>query len=276
MQKVYDRSFWLAGLIGTLLAISSLLFAPSGAAMASDVSGDNANAAYIGIGGLLLPDSFSGSSETRTQVTNCLGCTWTYTIYCMQDSGAPCRHAVVSCPAGSLLYRVGFGLTPSTVNVIGSVCWGSEQPLTRALAQANVSDYVIRYVPKLEPGFDPPDGTLTAIPAIFWTGQPAIVLPPSFTLSGRTISITATPTWRWIWGDGSVTWKSVPGAPFPSRAVTHQFRLPGNYETQVTTVWQAKYAVSGLGEFEVSGEVIRQTQVLQVQVKSARAVLVGH
>ena len=50
MQKVNDRSFWLAGLIGTLLAISSLLFAPSGAALANDVSGDNANAAYIGTG----------------------------------------------------------------------------------------------------------------------------------------------------------------------------------------------------------------------------------
>lgn len=264
------------GLFGMPLIILSFSLLPPSNALTSDVSGDNQIAAYIGTGGLLLPDSFSGSTETSAQVASCLGCTWKYTIYCMQDSDTPCRHAVISCPAGSLLYRVSFGLTPSTVSEIGSVCWSSSQPLTRELAEANVREHVIRYVPALVPGFDPPDGTLTSIPGIFWTGQPTILLPPSFSLSGRSVTITAKPTWRWNWGDGSALWKSVPGAPFPSRQITHQFRLPGNYQTQVTTVWSATYAVSGVGTFEVSGELIRQTQVLQVPVKSARTVLVSH
>ena len=259
-----------------LLFLFSFALVPPSYALSSDVSGDNQMAAYVGTGGLLLPDSFSGSTQTRSQVSSCLGCTWKYTIYCMQDSDTPCRHAVVSCPAGSLLYRVSFGLTPSTVSEIGSVCWGSSQPLTRELAEANVSDYVIRYVPALVPGFDPPDGTLTSIPAIFWTGQPTILSPPSFTLSGRNVTITARPTWRWVWGDGSAVWKSVPGAPYPSRQITHQFRESGDYQTQVTTVWTATYTVSGVGTFDVSGEVIRQTQMLQVPVKSARTVLVSH
>lgn len=276
MARAASRSIRMSGLfVLPLIIVSFVLIAPS-YALSSDVSGDNQMAAYIGTGGLLLPDSYSGSSETRTQVANCLGCTWTYTIYCRQDSNTPCRHAVVSCPAGALLYRVSFGLTSSTVSEIGSVCWGSSQPLTRELAQASVRDYVIRYVPKLVPGFDPPGGTLTSIPGIFWTGQPTILEPPSFYLSGRSVTITATPTWRWVWGDGSAVWKSVPGAPYPSRQITHQFRLPGDYQTQVTTVWKATYTVSGVGTFDVSGEVIRQSQVVQVPVKSARTVLVGH
>lgn len=276
MQRAITRSIRTLGLFGMLLIIFSFSLMPPSNALSSDVSGDNQMAAYIGTGGLLLPDSFSGSTDTRSQVANCLGCTWKYTIYCMQDSDTPCLHAVISCPAGSLLYQVSFGVTPSTVSVIGSVCWGSSQPLTRKLAEANVADHVIRYVPALVPGFDPPDGTLTSIPGIFWTGQPAILLPPSFSLSGRSVTITAKPTWRWVWGDGSAVWKSVPGAPYPSRQLTHQFPLPGDYETQVTTVWTATYTVSGVGTFKVSGEVIRQTQVLQVPVKSARAVLVSH
>jgi len=266
----------VAGITGLLLAIFSFSLLTPSAAVSTDVTSDNEMVAYIGTGGLLLPESFSGSSDVRFQVANCLGCTWRYTIYCMQNSDAPCLHAVMSCPAGSLLYRVGFGLTPSAINVIGSVCWGSSQPLTRSLAEANVRDYAIRYLPKLAPGYAPPDGTLTSIPGIFWTGQPTILLPPSFNLSGRSIMITATPTWRWIWGDGSVIWKSVPGAPFPSREITHQFRSPGNYQTQVTTVWTASYTVSGLGTFDVTGELVRQTQTLEVAVKSARTVLVGH
>jgi hypothetical protein len=258
-----------------LMAFSFSVVAPSHA-LSSDVSGDNKMAAYIGTGGLLLPESYSGSADTRSQVANCLGCTWKYTIYCMQDSDTPCRHAVVSCPAGSLLYRVSFGLTPATVSEIGSVCWGSSQPLTRALAEARVREYVIRYVPELAPGFDPSDGTLTSIPGIFWTGQPTILVPPSFSLSGRSVTITAKPTWRWVWGDGTAIWKSVSGSPYPSRQITHQFGTPGDYETQVTAVWMATYTVSGVGTFEVSGELIRQTQVLVVSVKSARTLLVGH
>ena len=276
MQRASVRLIRTNGLFVLLLFMFSFALVPQSYALSSDVSGDNQMAAYVGTGGLLLPESFSGSTQTRSQVSSCLGCTWKYTIYCMQDSDSPCRHAVVSCPAGSLLYRVSFGLTPSTVSEIGSVCWGSSQPLTRELAEANVSDYVIRYVPALVPGFDPPDGTLTAIPGIFWTGQPTILLPPSFSLSGRSVSITATPTWRWVWGDGSAVWKSVPGAPYPSRQITHQFREPGDYQTQVTAVWTATYTVSGVGTFDVAGEVIRQSQVLQVPVKSARTVLVSH
>jgi hypothetical protein len=276
MQRSVARSIRALGLFLMLLIIFSSSLLPPSNALASDVSGDNQMAAYIGTGGLLLPDSFSGSTDTKSHVASCLGCTWSYTIYCMQEANTPCRHAVVSCPAGSLLYRVSFGLTPSTVSEIGSVCWGSSQPLTRELAEANVRDQVIRYVPALVPGFDPPDGTLTSIPAIFWTGQPTILVPPSFSLSGRSVTITARPTWRWVWGDGSSVWKSVPGAQYPSRQITHQFRAPGDYQTQVTTVWSATYTVSGAGTFDVAGEVIRQTQVLQVPVKSARTVLVSH
>ncbi len=265
----------LAVVVTAALGISTLAGSPPAAAN-PNVGGNNSISAYVGTGGLLLPDSFSGSKATKSAVADCLGCTWRYTIYCMQGANSPCKHAVTSCPRGSLLYRVWFGRTPSTMAVVGSVCWGSSSPVTRRQVEGRVDDYVVRYIPALRPGFDPPGGSLTSVPVIFWTGQPTSFKPPSFSLSGHSVSITANPTWRWTWGDGSQVWKSVAGAQYPSRQITHQYRSPGNYNVGVTAVWQAQYTVSGVGTFDMSGEVLRQSRTLTVPVKSAKTVLVSH
>lgn len=261
--------------VAIAMCLSAYLSSPSFSAT-PDVGGNNSIAAYVGTGGLLLPESFSGSKTTKSGVADCLGCTWRYTMYCMQGSTTPCKHAVTSCPRGSLLYRVWFGRTPTTVSVIGSVCWGSSEPVTRRQVESRVDDYVIRYIPALQPGFDPPGGSLTSVPVIFWTGQPTSFEPPSFSLSGHTVAITATPTWRWTWGDGAAVWKSVAGAQYPSRQITYQYRSPGNYEVGVTTVWQAQYTVSGVGTFDASGEILRQSRNLAVPIKSAKTVLISH
>jgi hypothetical protein len=67
----------------------------------------------------------------------------------------------------------------------------------------------------------------------------------------------------------------VAGARYPSRQITHQYRNPGKYQVGVTTVWQARYSVSGVGTFEVTGEVLRQSKALDVPVSSARTLLVS-
>jgi hypothetical protein len=271
ISKVF-RSIVAASIaFGILVATGSQSYSAN-----PDVTGNNFLAAYVGTGGLLLPDSFSGSTQTKTVVANCLGCTWRYTIYCMQGANTPCKHAVTSCPKGSLLYRVWFGQTPETVSVIGSVCWGSSKPITRRQVEGEVRDYVLRYLPNLRPGFDPPSGSLTSVPVIFWTGQPTVFKPTSFSLSGHSVAITAIPMWQWSWGDGESAWKSVAGAQYPSRQITHQYRNPGSYLASVTAVWQAKFTVSGIGTFEVLGEVLRQTKSLAVPISSARTVLVSH
>lgn len=241
-----------------------------------DVAGNNSISAYVGTGGLLLPDTFTGSTETKTAVAICLGCTWRYSIYCRQGASTPCKHAVTSCPRGSLLHRVWFGRTPNTTAVVGSVCWGSSTPVTRRQVEGQVNQQVIRYIPALQPGFNPPDGSLTTVPVIFWTGQPTRFSPPNLSLSGHLVSIAAKPTWRWTWDDGTSVWKSVAGAQYPSRQITHQYRSPGQYRVGVTAVWQAKYTVSGIGTFDVSGEVLRQAKTLDVPISSARTVLVSH
>ena len=261
--------------IVTAAGISVFSITPS-FAVDPDVAGDNSILAYVGTGGLLLPESFTGSKTVKFRIADCSGCTWRYTIYCDRGSNDLCKHAVTSCPKGSLLYRVWFGRTPATVSVVGSVCWGSSNPVTREEVEKRINDFAVRYIPALRPGFDPPGGSITSVPVIFWTGQPTSFKPPSFSLSGHNVSITAKPTWRWTWGDGSSVWKSLAGAQYPSRQITHQYRSPGNYSVGVTAVWQAQYTVSGLGTFNVTGELLRQSQILGVSIKSANTVLVTH
>ncbi len=271
MQSLFLRGISVAAIA---IGLSTLVSSPSYGAN-PDVGGDNSIAAYVGTGGLLLPGSFSGSTSTKTAVANCIGCTWRYTIYCMQGSNSPCKHAVTSCPRGSLRYRVWFGKTASALSVVGSVCWGSSNPITRTQVEGRIDDYVVRYIPSLRPGYAPPGGSLTSVPVIFWTGQPTSFKPPKFSLSGHSVSITAKPTWRWTWGDGESAWKSVAGAQYPSRQITHQYRAQGNYKVRVTTVWHARYTVSGIGTFDASGEVLRQSKSLDVPIKSARTVLIS-
>jgi len=62
----------------TAFVVLNLAGAPPVAAN-PNVGGNNSISAYVGTGGLLLPDSFSGSKATKSAVADCLGCTWRYT-----------------------------------------------------------------------------------------------------------------------------------------------------------------------------------------------------
>lgn len=244
-------------------------------AQASQVVGNNELAAYIGTGGLLLPNSFTGSSSVKTNVANCAGCTWAYTVFCMNDEEL-CLHSVATCPAGQIRYRVWFGKVAESATVVGSVCWGIGNPPTRRDVETRLDDLVISYVPKLNLQLAPPGGTLTSIPVIGWTDQPELFKPPSFTLAGKNVAITASAAWRWVWGDGIVEWKSVPGQIYPSTQISHQYRVPGTYVVTVTTAWQAQYSIEGIGTFNVLGDVLTQTDQQQITVNKAGSVLLKH
>lgn len=239
----------------------------------ADVTGDNNRDAYIGTGGLLLPTSFTGGASKAQTVSACLGCTWKYSVYCSQGNADLCTHAVATCPVGQMRYRVWFGKTKTLIAVIGSVCWGTGTPATRRSLEKRIRDTAIRYVPVLQLGVQPFDGTVTAIPIIGRTGQPTSYTPPAMLIAGRRVLITAKAQWRWHWGDGTSQWKSVPGAAYPSQQITHRYRVVGTYRIAVQTVWSATYFVSGLGTYPVTGEVVTQESSLMVPVRSAQTAL---
>ena len=273
--RLTNRKFFtLSSLVIVLLIFAIQINTPAiaNAQVRSGVVGNDNTDAYIGTGGLLLPSSFSGSGSTKRNVSSCLECVWKYTVYCAADSEVMCGHAVTTCPVGMIRYRVWFGHNDDDLAVIGSVCWGSGKPATRRDVEDHVHDLVIRYVPALHLQCDPPGDTLTAIPVVCFTGQPNVFKPAAFSLGGRTVRITANPMWKWAWGDDVTQWHSVAGKPYPSHQIDHQYRQPGDFDITVKTVWDAKYSVSGIGTFQVTGDLVTQHDQLQVVVHSARAI----
>lgn len=243
------------------------------ARQSTTVVGDDDADAYRGDGGLLLPPSFSGTITMRNHVAECLGCIWRYTVYCAYGTDGLCQHAVATCPVGQIRYRVWFGRSLADTVVIGSVCWGRATPVTRRTLERTVADTVWRTLPVLRPVVQPRTGTLTSVPATFLTGQPATYRAPQARVAGLVVRITAYARWRWAWGDGVVEWVSVPGAPYPSTQLRHQYRRAGRFVATVRTHWSARYTVSGLGPFAALGDPVTQDGAVAVRVRASRVLL---
>lgn len=257
-----------------LIALFVCLISLSGTnSQAAEVVGNNEVAAYIGTGGLLLPGTYSGTDSTKTSVANCPDCIWAYTVFCMYDAEGLCQHATQGCPVGQIKYRVWFGTNRQTLAVIGSVCWGTGSPLTKRTLETHLRDLIIQYVPALSVSTAPPDGSITSVPVVAWVNQPSVFNPPAFQLGGRTVWLNASAAWRWIWGDGAVEWKVIPGAPYPSKQISHQYRVAGTYELSVSTYWQATYSVEGIGTFSAGGDLVTQSATQPIEILKANSVL---
>lgn len=239
----------------------------------TSVVGDDEQDAYVGTGGLLLPGSFSGSHHTRVRVATCKGCHWRYTIHCQYGADGLCQHAVATCPQGKVRYRVWFAEMGQMPTVVGTVCWGVTEPLTRTDLESVIRNSQLRRVPPLAAGMNPPGKTFTSVPVIVFSGQPIIHRPPDMRIAGFRVQVKAQCRWRWAWGDGQAEWRAIPGAPYPRRDITHQYRAAGSYVVKVRSHWSAKYTVTGIGTFDVGGEQIHQDQSLKLTVVSARTLL---
>lgn len=232
--------------------------------------------AYVGAGGLLLPRSFDGTSQTRTYVADCMECVWKYTLYCAQEATVACAHAVTTCTPGLARYRVKFGTTASEVRTIGSVCWGSGYPATRQQVVDRIRDTALRAVPLLKPGYVPNGKTLTSVPIVAWSGQPLVFSPKPMTIGGVRVGITARPIWRWSWGDSSQQWTANAGSVSMHSGPTHRYLSPGRYRIDVQAVWSARYSISGLGTYSLDDAPLHQYASLDILVSQDRTRLVSH
>lgn len=240
------------------------------------VSSDDNLDAYVGTGGLLLPETYSGSRQTKQRVASCMQCVWRYTIYCAVGTSALCAHAVSTCRLGEIRYRVWFGINERSVKDIGSLCWGLNPPTTRRDIERKMRAGSLRYLPPLAPAISPKGKTFTSIPILVWSGQHPQFVPAPMNLLGRSVQVRATATWLWNWGDGTQQWTVLPGSLYPHKTLTHQYRRPGNYHIRVSSYWRANYEIHGIGFFPVQGVSVRQNSDILLSVRAARAVLVGN
>lgn len=110
---------------------------------------------------------------------------------------------------------------------------------------------------------------------MFRSGQPAGFAAPSATVAGVQVSIRATPSWTWDFGQGAVQTTSNAGAPWPGSGVRHSYPRRGIYRVRVTATWNAVYDANGVTDLPVDG-VLTQSAWFDLRVREARRFLRTH
>ncbi len=251
----------------------------SSAASPLGVTGNDGADVYVGSGGVVFPaNRWFGSEPDRQSTAACEGCQWRVSELCDKSSlaGGRCLRLRLGCPVGEQRVRVWLLRPGQDWAVVGEACVGDTPPVTLVTVGARLREEAIKALPALRAAVQPADGVLVGIPAVFRTGQPATgIRGADLSVLGLDIRLDARVRWRWAYGDGATVWTSRPGGRWPDASVSHVYRSVGTVRAAVTAVWRGQFTVEGLGPFAVPGPPLTQGQSVLVDVREARAVLVG-
>ena len=130
-------------------------------------------------------------------------------------------------------------------------------------------------LPASELIIQPPHGrTLVNFDTNFYTEQPAF--DRTVRLLGRQVDLRIWPSqFRWVFGDGGELPSTSPGAPYPDLLVTHNYLQKGHVSPRVDTTYAARFRVDGGPWRDVDGTVTIPGAPVQLEVITARPVLVG-
>lgn len=95
-------------------------------------------------------------------------------------------------------------------------------------------------------------------------------------LLGTPVQVRATPiSYHWDLGDGNTITTSEPGEPYPSEAVSSEYRYEGWYDVTLTTTFEGKYSVDG-GPWEpIDGTIEVASDPIEIFAKSFESRLVN-
>jgi hypothetical protein len=233
------------------------------------------------VGSLLIPPgSRPVPAGLPGMAARCAGCRWTLEPACQRPGstgGLSCPGAVLSCRPqprqrlAVLLQRPG----DPVARRVGTFCFDPAVPLQPAALVPGVRDRFVRLVPALRPAFQPAGFGIVNVPVAFAAGQPGSIGRPTFVLGGHTVTLEATATWLWDFGDGRSAHSAVPGGRWPDVAALHPYGAADRFGVRVTTTWQGQFWVDGSGPFTVGGPPVTQTAVLTVPVRTAHAELLA-
>jgi hypothetical protein len=260
-----------ASSLGRLVVASAV--APAG------VTGNDGADIYVGSGGVVFPaNRWLGPEADRQSTAACVGCQWRVTELCDKNAlaGGRCLRLRVGCPVGEQRVRVWVLRPGQDWSVAGEACVGDTPPATVEQVGSQLRAEAIKALPVLRPAVQPAGGVLVGIPAVFRTGQPSAgIRGADLSVLGLAILLDSRVRWHWTYGDGTAEWTSRPGGRWPDTSVSHTYLRVGPTTASVTAVWRGEYTVEGLGPFAVPGPPLTQDGVVPVDVREARAVLVG-
>ncbi len=164
----------------------------------------------------------------------------------------------------------------TTWDYVGDVCvGGGSRPVAVADVARGVRDRFVDLLPRPDPSYQPPNGALANLPAVFASGQREGVERDSFQLFGLPVRVEAHPSWTWDFGDDERVTTTKAGGAYPDMSVAHTYRRAGPRTVTVATAWTGTFTVDGLGPFEVTGGPVNQEATLALVVHEAGGQLVG-
>lgn len=122
----------------------------------------------------------------------------------------------------------------------------------------------------------PAGRTLVNLDTIVYT-DPTTVTDTTVQLLGFPVLVEATPmSYTWNFGDGTPPLTTTsPGAPYPSKEITHRYRRRGSVNVLVTTHYAARFNVASTGWQYVAGTVPITGPATPLLIREAVPVLVN-
>ncbi len=150
----------------------------------------------------------------------------------------------------------------------------AEQAEGPSLLQLVIQEWQAIQIPAATIGINPPDGrTLVNLETIFFTEAGEQSFP--VTLLGRSVVIYAIPIdYTWHHGDGTSRTTQSPGAPYPSKEITHVFDTIGTVNPRVDVRYRAEFTVDGGARQPIPGVATVTGTSEELTVLEARTRLV--
>jgi hypothetical protein len=256
---------------------ATIFSARTSIAAVPDIGGNQDLGAIVGRGSILLPGDFSGDPSIRNGAVSCVDCEWRRRPDCLDAAiDTLCAGVTFGCPVGQIRYQILLRRPPDPwFSVVGTICMGPGEVLRSPDDIARTArDSFIELLPRAHPSYQPANGALVNLPAIFAANEPTEVGPIYRTLSGYRVRITASARWRWRFGDGQSLVTASPGGRYPNTSVRHTYLTDRSRTVRLTTSWTGEFSVDGQGPFLIAGGPIRLGSRLAVKVRPATAQLI--
>lgn len=184
-------------------------------------------------------------------------------------------NSTVACPEGSELMRR-YRISPLPHIESGITCMPTSVANKPEITPALVLE-AFRRVPLPTPAtvVQPAGTTLVNLETIFHTDAGSF--DRTITLLGQQVHLAIRPSsFSWVFGDGSTTTTTTPGAAYPSKLVVHRYRdADTSLNTHVVITWSADYSVDGGPMQPVPGTAQTTGPVTHLRVVEAVPALSG-
>lgn len=155
------------------------------------------------------------------------------------------------------------GVLPAD-SVVGRPC--QESPTFFSRVSDALRERVVRYLPAQRPRIWPESTALVNLPVVAASGQRSIRLYAR--VLDDQVTIDLSPSFQWLWGDGTQLRTAFAGRAYPRREITHTYRRACRCSIQLVTEWSGSWSGSD-GITHPLGATLTQQSLIPLRVRQA-------